>query len=198
MKTCRSSVAWIAAVFFSCSLLVCSAAGFKNNAGLHSAMPAGYDVVALRPSNANLSLMGLIECPELEGAQQISEGTKAKVISAGGERMNKFPSHFNFRITASLRKVILDKPMSAITVPDDPYDLLLKLKFRIKAYHGLEMREVTPDSVELIGMPASVRYDERVYRIGVNLGDAPITDRVVIDILTPEGKFITHFPFTVL
>ncbi len=60
------------------------------------------------------------------------------------------------------------------------------------------MREITPESVELIGMPASVRYDERVYRISVNLGDAPITDRVVIDVLTPEGKFITHFPFTVL
>lgn len=197
MKICRSPVAWIAAVFFSC-LMVASAAGFKSNPGLHSAIPAGYDVIALKPSGANLSLMGLIECPELEGAQQISEGTKATVISSNGERINKFPSHFNFRITATLRKIILDKPMSSITVPDDPYDLLLKLKFRIKAYHGLEMREITPDSVQLIGMPASVRYDERVYRISVNLGDAPITDRVVIDVLTPEGKFITHFPFTVL
>ncbi|HKV91448.1 MAG TPA: hypothetical protein VJW20_02750 [Candidatus Angelobacter sp.] len=197
MKICRGPVFWIAAVFFSC-LMAGSAAGFKSNAGLHSAMPAGYDVIALRPSGANLSLMGLIECPELDGAQQISEGTKAKVISGDGEPMNKFPSHFNFRITASLRKIILDKPMSSVTVPDDPYDLLLKLKFRIKAYHGLEMREITPDSVELIGMPASVRYDERVYRVGVNLGDAPITDRVVIDVLTPEGKLITHFPFTVL
>lgn len=197
MKTCRSPVVWIAAVFLS-FLMVGSAAGFKNNAGLHSAMPAGYDVVALRPSGATLSLMGLIECPELEGAQQISEGIKAKVISADGEHMQKFPSHFSFRITASLRKIILDKPMSSVNVPDDPYDLLLKLKFRIKAYHGLEKREITPDSVELIGMPASVRYDERVYRIGVNLSDAPITDRIVIDVLTPEGKFITHFPFTVL
>ncbi|HZS26352.1 MAG TPA: hypothetical protein VFB76_03915 [Candidatus Angelobacter sp.] len=197
MKICRSPVAWISAVFLS-FLMVGSAAGFKNNAGLHSAMPAGYDVVALRPSGANISLMGLIECPELEGAQQISEGREAEVISADGKRMNKFPSHFNFRITASLRKIILDKPMSSVTVLDDPYDLLLKLKFRIKAYRGLEMREITPDSVELIGMPASVRYDERVYRIGVNLGDAPITDRVVIDVLTPEGKFITHFPFSVL
>lgn len=197
MKICRGTLAWIAAVFLSCSLMVGYAAGFKNP-GLHSAMPAGYDVITLRPSGANLSLMGLIECPKLEGAQQVSEGTKAKVISADGERINKFPSHFNFRITASLRKIILDKPAIAVNVPDDPYDLLLKLRFRIKAYRGLEMREITPDSVELIGMPASVRYDERVYRIGVNLGDAPITDRVVIDVLTPEGKFLTHFPFTVL
>ena len=197
MKICRSPVAWIAAVFLSC-LMAGSAAGFRDNPGLHSATPAGYDVIALRPSGANLSLMGLIECPELEGAQQVSEGTKAKVVSANGERINKFPSHFSFRITATLRKIILEKPISSVNVSDDPYDLLLKLKFRIKAYHGLEKREITPESVELIGMPASVRYDERVYRINVNLGDAPITDRVVIDVLTPEGKFITHFPFTVL
>lgn len=161
-------------------------------------MPAGYDIVVLKPSGASLSLMGLIECPELEGAQHVSAGTKAKIVSADGERMVKFPHHFNFRITASLRKTILDIPVDSVNVLDDPHDLLLKLRFRVKAYHGLEVREVIADSVELIGMPADVPYDERVYRISVDIGDAAITDRFVIDILTPEGELLAHFPFTVL
>ena len=41
----------------------------KPTPGLHSNMPAGYDVMVLKPSKATLSLLGLIECPELEGAQ---------------------------------------------------------------------------------------------------------------------------------
>ncbi|HEY7405966.1 MAG TPA: hypothetical protein VIB39_20740 [Candidatus Angelobacter sp.] len=166
--------------------------------GLHSAMPAGYDVITLQPSGLNLSLMGLIECPELEGAQHISEGLQAKIITAAGARMNEFPHHFSFRITASLRKIILDGPASSVIIPDDPYAFLLKLRFRIKAYHGLEVREVFADSVELIGMPGDVPYDERVYRVTVDIKDAPITDRFVVDILTPEGELLTHFPFTVL
>jgi hypothetical protein len=40
-----------------------------------------------------------------------------------------------------------------------------------------------------------VQYDERVYRININAGNLPITDRVVVEILSPEGKLLTHFPF---
>lgn len=185
-------------VLLCSSLLAGPVPGSNNSAGLHSAMPAGYDIVALKPSNVTLSLMALIECPELEGAQHVSAGTNAKIISADGEPMVTFPHHFSFRITASLRKTVLDPPLNAINVADDPNDLLLKLRFRIKAYHGLQIRDVVADSVELIGMPADVPYDERVYRINVDIDDASITDRFVIDILTPEGELVTHFPFTLL
>ena len=62
--------------------LVLIAAGFafataantspKAAPGLRSTMPAGYDVVVLKPSKTTLSLIGLIECPELEGAQHVA------------------------------------------------------------------------------------------------------------------------------
>jgi hypothetical protein len=50
----------------------------------------------------------------------------------------------------------------------------------------------------MIGMPADVPYDERVYRININAGNLPITDRMVVEILSPEGKLLTHFPFIAL
>jgi hypothetical protein len=59
----------------------------------------------------------------------------------------------------------------------------------------LEVREVTPQSIEMIGMPADLPYDERVYRININAGNLPITDRMVVEIFSPEGKLLTHFPF---
>lgn len=166
--------------------------------GLHSNLPAGYDVMVLKPSKATLSLMGLIECPELEGAQQVAEGLHKKLVSAGGDAIKEFPQRFSFRITASLRKIFLESPARSIDLADNPQELLLNLKFRIRAYHGLDVREITPQSIELIGMPADVPYDERVYRINIDAGKLPITDRLVVEIFSPQGELLTHFPFSLL
>jgi hypothetical protein len=198
MKSRSTAIYCIAVIVVSSSLVAAAGTLLKSGPGLHSAMPAGYDVVVLKPSGVNLSLMGLVECPELEGAQHIASGLHSKIVAADGARMEKFPHHFSFRITASLRKIVLDGPASALDFTGNPQDLLLKLKFRIKAYHGLEMREIAPESVEMIGMPSDVPADERVYRVGINVGDMPVIDRFVIEVLSPEGEVLTHFPFTLL
>lgn len=165
---------------------------------LHSAIPAGYNVIMLKPSGETLSLMGLVECPEIEGAQHVSEGLKAHVVSARGETIHEFPQHFSFRVTASLRKFLLEGPLATAVISEDPREMLLDLRFRIRAYHGLESREIAPASVEMIGMPADVAYNERVYRITVNAGNLPITSRLVLEVLSPQGEPLTHFPFTLL
>ena len=198
MNPHRTTVGRLFLMVACCSLVAAAGTLLKSGPGLRSAMPAGYDVVVLKPANVNLSLMGLIECPELEGAQHVDEGLKSKVMTASGGRMQQFPHHFSFRITASLRKIVLDGPANSVQVADDPRELLLKLKFRVKAYHGLEMREITPESVEMIGIPAEIPYDERVYRVGINIGDMAVTDRFVIEVISPEGELLTHFPFSLL
>jgi hypothetical protein len=177
-----------------------AAAGTQSRAGngMHPTMPAGYDVLVLKPSGANLALMGLIECPELEGAQSVSEGVNKKLVSADGDTIRHFPQRFSFRITASLRKMLMDRPVESVDVSDEPHELLLNLKFRIRAYNGLENHEIVPESVEMIGMPADVPYDERVYRINVNNVNLPITSRLVVEIRTPQGELLTHFPFSPL
>jgi len=161
-------------------------------------MPAGYEVVVLKPSGVNVSLMGLIECPELEGAQHLAAGLQARIVGPDGARINRFPHHFAFRITASLRKIVLDAPASALDFSGNPQELLLRLKFRIRAYHGLETRDVEPESIEMIGMPVDVPADERIYRVGVSVGDMPVIDRFVIEVLSPQGEVLTHFPFALL
>jgi len=170
----------------------------RGGNSLHPTLPAGYDVVVLKPSGANLSMMGLIECPELEGAKIVSEGANKKLVSADGDTIRHFPQRFSFRITASLRKMLMDRPVASVDVSDEPRDLLLNLKFRIRAYNGLENHEIVPESVEMIGMPADVPYDERVYRINVNRVDLPITARLVVEVRTPQGELLTHFPFSLL
>jgi len=194
------------AIIFSGLLLI--VAGFavaamarnspKPMPGMRSKMPAGYDVMLLKPSKATLSLIGLIECPELEGVLQVAEGSHKRLVSADGETVRHFPQRFSFRITASLRKVFIEGPSTSVDIAGDPQELLLKLKFRVRAYHGLESREIVPQSIEMIGMPADVPYDERVYRINIDTGNLPVTDRVIVEVLSPQGELLTHFPFIVL
>jgi hypothetical protein len=185
-------------------VLVCAAlapagtVSFRTAAGFHATMPAGTTVVQLKPSGATLSLMGLVECPEIEGLQQVSQGLRAKVVSSRGVTLQRFPQHFSFRITASLRKLLLEGPDHSLTTGDDPQAFLLKLGFRLRVYDGLDMHEVVPDRVTLIGVPAEIAYDERVFRVSFDVGQLPVTDRVILEVTSPEGEGLTHFAFSLL
>jgi hypothetical protein len=180
---------------------LCAAAGKPgsgNGPAFHAAMPAGYKVITLKPSGATLSLIGLIECPELEGAQQFSQGLNATVVSANGVTLKEFPRTFSFRVTATLRKTLIEGPDDAATTAEDPQKFLMKIWFRLKVYDGLEMHEVQPQAVTMIGVPAEIDYDERVFRVSFDIGRVPVTDRVVLEISSPEGEPLGHFSFALL
>ncbi|MGE5204362.1 MAG: hypothetical protein ACM3PW_02025 [Chlamydiota bacterium] len=194
MKARRSAAGLLAMAF-----LIIPAASAQNNQYPFSALtPEGYEVIALDPSGATVSLLALVECPEIEGAQQVSAGQDARVVAANGATLTHFPRRFSFRITATLRKTVVDDPSWSLNTPDDPRQFLMKLGFRLKAYNGLNMQVITPKSLELIGMPADVAYDERVIRVNFDVGDRPITDRFVLEVFSPQGQRIARFHFGLL
>jgi hypothetical protein len=170
----------------------------ETGPGLHSAMPAGSTVVRLEPAGAELAVLGLIECPEIEGAHRVSEGLNSRIKSADGSTIEHFPRHFSFRITVSLRKTLWEGPSDTVMTPDDSRQFLLHLGFKLRVYHGLEAREMAPQSVELIGVPAEVPYDERVFRVSFEAENLPVTDRVVLVVLSPQEEPLTHFAFALL
>lgn len=175
-----------------------SASSMPISPAFHSATPAGYEVVMIKPAGAEVSLLGLIECPELEGTQHVAEGINAKVIAADGKQVTEFPRNFSFRITASLRKTVMASPSGDVNSPEAPQDFLLKLKFNLKAYDGLKVRDIEPESVQMIGVPADVPYDERVYRITFNVDNLPARNRLVLEVLSPEGERLGRFHFDLL
>jgi len=145
-----------------------------------------------------VELIGLVECPEIEGMQQVSQGLNAKVVSPQGIPVNHFPRHFSFRITATLRRPIPEPPDQVVNTEQDPQQFLLSLGFRLKIYHGLSMHQIEPDSVTLIGVPEDVAYDERIFRVQFDVGDLPMTDRLVLEAVSPQGEVVSHFPFVML
>ena len=192
------------AVFFLLMIVVAGVWGAQASPSSSSAppfraiTPAGYEVLELRPSRASLALLGIIECPELEGATRSAEGLNSQVRMPDGSFLKNFPQQFSFRVTASLRKA-LAIPASGSTVTSvDPEKFLLNLKFRLRIYDGLETRDVEPAFVQVIGMPADVPYDERVYRVSFAVGKLPVTARCILQVLSPDGQVLTHFPFDLL
>lgn len=189
-------------VVLLCSVLALCTWAASNSAQVasvfHASMPVGYDVLTIKPGSAVLTFLGLIECPELEGAQQIGEGTNARILDADGNPLVYFPRNFSFRITASLQKTLVVEPTSELKTSETPQDLLLNLKFRLRIYHELQMREMEPDNVAMIGVPAEIYYDERVYRVSFAVNDLPAVDRCVLEVLSPEGERITRFHFNLL
>lgn len=165
---------------------------------LRGTIPAGYEVVALQPSGSVLSMLGLIECPDIEGAQRLSEGLNAHIVSASGTPMRRFPRRFSYRVTASLRKTVIDPPAKTLNITQDPAELMLGLKFKLRAYDALVQEEIAPESVSMIGVPADVPYDERVYRVSFDVGDRPVTDRFVLEVYSANGELLSRFPFELL
>jgi hypothetical protein len=164
-----------------------------------AATPAGSEVVLLKPSGAIVTLLGLAECQEIEGAQHMDQGLKARVVRADGEPIESFPRHFSFRVTASLRKTLLEDPGSELKTKEEPSQLLVKLRFRLKAYNGLQVRVIEPESTSMIGVPADIPYDERVYRVSFNLpGNEPPTERFVLEVIAPEGERMARLHFSLL
>src|ERR1051326_7295053 len=108
MKPHRISRSGVLAIIAAFGLAAIAGNAPRGGNSMRPTMPAGYDVVILKPSGANLALMGLIECPELEGAQSVSEGVNKKLVSAEGDTIRHFPQRFSFRITASLRKMLME------------------------------------------------------------------------------------------
>src|SRR5437763_2206806 len=185
-------------VVATCAFALAASAASSPYMGFHATTPAGYDVLTLKPTGTDVSFLGLIECPELEGTQHVSEGMNARVISADGTPLRHFPRNFSFRITASLRKTVLSGPSGEITSTETPQDFLLKLKFNLKAYDGLAVHQIEPESVQMIGVPADIPYDERVYRVSFSIDKMPITDRFVLEVISPNDERLTRFHFDLL
>jgi hypothetical protein len=175
-----------------------SAGQFGNWSSLHSTIPAGSTVVRLQPSGADVAVLALIECPEVEGARRVSEGTNSRIVSADGAAIEHFPNHFSFRVTVSLRKTLVEAPEDTVMTADEPRQFLLKLGFKLRVYHGLQTHDVEPRSVAVIGVPADIPYDERVFRLSFDVENLPVTDRVVLMVLSPEAEPLTHFAFALL
>jgi hypothetical protein len=170
----------------------------KVPVSINGRIPLGIESFRLEPSKSDFYLMASAEQPDFVGLQRITEGERDRLVSGTGKPFNFYPERVQFRLTASARERLTeDRPFPTKATESLP-ELFLKLHFRLKIFHGLNYRYVQPSYVDDIGMPRDVPYDERIFRIGFNVGKVPIEDRIVMEVLSPTGERLCKFHLDLL
>lgn len=167
----------------------------------HSLIPLGADAYEIHNKQwkGNMTLMASAESPDFEGMELRSAGRGNQLFSENGKKIDRFPARVDFRVTATFRAHFAEtSPFPIGARMDDQNGYLLGLKFRVVVFHGLRQTIVQARSVEMIGVPGEMPYDERIYRISVNLAEFPLTDRVVLEVHDPDGGRIAKFHLDLL
>ena len=161
----------------------------------HSVVPLGMEPIRLEPAGDLIALFASADGPEFEGLRRTGAGSSAELLRADHSRVRHYPRQLTFRVTATKRFLLLPGTDTPFPIETNTAlnDFLLGLRFEVKVFNGLEARTLEPISARLIGVPADVPYTERIYRVTFELNDVPISQRVVLEILTPEGDRMCKF-----
>ena len=158
-----------------------------------SLIPLGMQTFAVKPWDAVMTVLASAENPHFEGWRRLIQGEKRRLVNASGEAVRFYPERVEFRITTGTRISLADAEPFPLRTSLSENDYLLNLRFRVKIFHGLKQKIVHPESTEMIGVPADIPYDERIYRVAFDLGQVSMNDRVVLEVLTPNGERLCKF-----
>jgi hypothetical protein len=193
------------------AVAVCAGAGGNKSGGpdqdesyltsefdYHAVNPLGVESLMLEPSKKLVNLMVSATSPEFEGLRRLPSGRQPVLVNEGGKQVRQFPESVTFRVTASTGVDPVDPDPLPTKTELSPEDYLLHLHFRLKIFHHLDSWTLEPQSSEMIGMPADVAYNERIYLVRFNLQDLPAEDRVMLEVFDDSGQRVTHFHLELL
>jgi len=172
----------------------------------HSVVPLGVEAIVLQPAKTRIALLATAECPGLEGVRRVfwqpqesgDGGVSGKVYGKDGKPMTYFPRRISFRVTATAREKLIELDPFDVESNMDLNQYLLGLTFKLRAYHGIDVRNLTATKVQLLGPPAKVPYDARSFRVAFNLDKVSIEDRLVLELWSPDGQRLAKFHLELL
>jgi hypothetical protein len=118
------------------------------------------------------------------------------VKDAQGNEVRYYPRELRFRFTISGEtKYRLQRTPLEYETKLDREQFINQLTFRLKRFKDLEMTDFTPVRAEIIGVPAEIPYNERIYSIVFKVPNIPIEDRFALEVLDADGNRVAKFPF---
>lgn len=166
---------------------------------LRSPLPLGNEEYRLKngKSKKDFYIMASLENSSMDGVRV--DRRRNRVYSADGTPLRTYPPVLEFRISASGKdKRLLGGNGSELQSEESLNSYLLNLRFQLKVFRGLDMRELEPLAVKIIGVPADMPYDERIYRVSFELPNIPVDDRIVLNVLSPDGECLSKFHLELL
>lgn len=166
----------------------------------HSLIPLGAEAYQVQGDKwrGMITLLASAVNPQFEGMSRHEANKRDALFSPDGEKLKTYPGRVSFRVTASYRTRFVEASPFPIGATGEQNDYLLHLKFRVVVFDGLRQTVVEPESVEMIGVPGDVPYDERIFRVLVDLSKFPVRDRVVLEVQDPNGGRICKFHLDLL
>lgn len=164
-----------------------------------SPLPLGALGFELRPLNRPFFVLASAENPVLDQLRITRVSLGGTVVASDGSELRTYPEEVDFRVTASaLGDVMLTTQLDPVEYGNDMNSFLLGLRFRLKVYRALKFEVVQPSRIHLIGVPADLPYDERIYRVSFDTRDIPCDARLVLEVLTPSGDRLGRFHLELL
>jgi hypothetical protein len=160
--------------------------------------PLGSENLLLRPRKQQFSILASLESPQLAQWQLITTPDEKKYVrGVDGKEVKYYPGELDFRVTAGTRTRLAMSPLDYRT-DLSAVDLPAALHFRLKIFHGMDVRTLEPVSARIIGVPTDTPYPERIFRITFQLPKVPVEDRMSLEILDDKGERVTKFGFQLL
>jgi hypothetical protein len=165
----------------------------------HSPVPLGLEAIRVMPKKKMVYLLASAENQTLDGLQVNRAPHVGRVSRSDGSPVKTYPSGLDFRVTATaLPNDFKGVDQFQVTTHEPMNDFLLGLKFKLKAFRGLKMVELTPANVKLIGVPSYQSYEERVYRVSFDTPNLPVDVRLVLEVYAADGTRLTRFHLEML
>jgi hypothetical protein len=164
-----------------------------EGAQLQASMPLGGDSILLEPAKQRLNMLATVECKDFEKIKIVGMGRDRKVLDLDGNPLRYFPRELIFRFTIGARTAAEEQVPYSVETRVTADQLQSNLRFRLKAFHGVDAQDFEPVEAKMIGVPAQVPYDERIYRIAFKLPDISVEDRMVLEVLDESGNRIAKF-----
>jgi hypothetical protein len=157
--------------------------------------PIDSDYIQLVPAKQKMTMFLTWECPEMESWQLIREPSRSVVRNDAGEEMKFYPQELKFRFTISARTRFTERKPLDFETEVNAEEFKKQLTFRLKHFRGLATEAFVPVQAEIIGVPADIPYDERIYRMTFKIPKIPIEDRFAVEVFDVAGNRVAKFPF---
>ncbi|HUQ49784.1 MAG TPA: hypothetical protein VM056_03635 [Terriglobales bacterium] len=180
--------------------LVLTASGQQRQESVFRTItPMGGDTVQLMPAKARLQILASMESKELEGVRQIRDGEDEFLRGPDGSAFKWYPKDLKFRFSIGSSLVAIEKNPIHFETADAVNDFQATLRFQLKIFTGLKSEVLTPVETKMIGMPASVPYDQRIYSVRFQLpNELPARERMRLEVLDRYGNLVTKFQVQLL
>jgi len=164
-----------------------------------SLIPLGSEVFAYshKGEHETFYIMASAKNREFDGQRIFADGDHKVLKLANGSPVQQYPREVHFRVSVSERYgySLVDPPIPVETHEAPFAEFISSLKFEMRIFHALKLRILRPTKVTQIGVPLDVPSNERIYDVAFELGEVPISDRIVMHVLTALGDRLAKFNF---